>query len=122
MLRIIKMKTFALVLASLFAIAPAFVFAQGLTLSPTQAAPTVGAIDYVVVGLIALRLIIVAAIVFAGAIAVFQAYLWMTHEGNMEKAYEAKESLGRMVIIITASFIALSVYRIFVEDYSLLQF
>jgi hypothetical protein len=122
MLRIIQKKTFALVLANLFVFLPGHVLAQGLTIIPTETPPIVGSIDYIVLGLIVLRFILVGTIVFAGAIAIFQAYLWMTHEGNMVKAYEAKETLGRMVIIITASFIALSVYRFFIEDYALLQF
>lgn len=97
--------------------------AQGLTLQQNEAsAVVIGSFNYVTLALIVLRYAIVSTLMVAAIVAIFQASLWIHHEGNMVKAYEAKESLAKAVIVITVCFIALSVFRYFIPDFTMLQF
>jgi len=104
-----------------FLFVPMQLQAQGLTLQAEESAPALGSFNYAVLSLIILRYLFVSTLVIAGVVAIFKTYLWLTHEGNMQKAYDAKQSLSKAVLIITICFIALSIMRIFIPDYAQLQ-
>ena len=93
-------------------------FGQGLTLT---AAPSPISADYVTIGLIATRLVLGIILGIAGIIGAFHGYRWYTHEGNMKKAYDNKETLAKALIVASAMFIALSIFHHFVPDYSALS-
>jgi len=94
---------------------------QGLTLTQGQESIIPADYDYVTIGLIALRMVLAFILGLSGIVAFFAGYRWLTHEGNMKKVHDEKKSVARALLVATLAFVALSVLRIFLPDYSLLS-
>jgi len=74
--------------------------------------------NWVVIGLISLRFLLVLTLIIAGMVGFFSGFNWIFAERNAKKAFENKKRLGNALILVTILFFALMLYRVFVPDYS----
>ncbi len=89
--------------------------AQGLTLE-TSSIPA----DYQTMALIALRYILVIALMIVGLKAAKAGYDWYYWEGSAAKAVESKEKFSKLLVYICVLFFLLALYRAFVPELGLL--
>lgn len=70
---------------------------------------------------IAARFLLAATISIAAVIALVSLYNWVNNDGNEIKGFENKERLGKMLMLITAVFVLMALFRLWVPEYASLS-
>jgi hypothetical protein len=77
--------------------------------------------SWVIILQISIRFLLAATVSIAAAIALVSLYNWINNDGNEIKSFENKERLGKMLMVITAAFVLMALFRLWVPDYASLS-
>ena len=69
-----------------------------------------------------IRVLLAAAMGVAALLCVSAAFQWIYWEENALVAHESKNQLGKMLVIITALFVLMALFRLWVPTYASLSY
>ena len=114
-------RSMVLIAICLWLIAPA-VSAQDAFSDPRIIDTALQPSNIKIASLIALRLILVMVAVIGAVAGIFAGFNWVFSELDDDKAYDNKRRLAFWLFIITIDFMLMALFKIYVPDYSILNF